>query len=215
MIFPAYNLPNSAIVLPTYACPIYKEQTNFRLNSTEWNMIRKLSYHDKKKPGLRAQVSKDPFLFKKKGFKRIKKFIDERAKIYKEDVLELSSDIYLTQSWAAKSIPGAAHFRHAHPNTLFSVVYYPQCEDKSATLQFSGNLNSMSRGFNFTYNVKRYNFFNADAYTVTVKTGTILIFPGWLPHYAAAQTEEKFIIGANYFIRGKLGTPNRVDYIEI
>ena len=126
MIFPAYNLPNSAIVLPTYACPIYKEQTNFRLNSTEWNMIRKLSYHDKKKPGLRAQVSKDPFLFKKKGFKRIKKFIDERAKIYKEDVLDLSSDIYLTQSWAAKSIPGAAHFRHAHPNTLFSVVYYPQ-----------------------------------------------------------------------------------------
>jgi len=215
MIFSPYTLPNSAIILPTYACPLYKEQTGFRLNTTEWNAVRKLSYRYEEKPALRAQISKDPFLFKKKVFKRIKKFIEERAQIYKQDVLELTSDTYLTQSWVAKSPAGAAHFKHAHPNTLFSMVYYAQCEDKDATLQFSGPLNCLSRGFNFTYNTGRFNFFNSDAYTLRVKTGTVLAFPGWLSHSANIQTSEKFIIGANFFIKGKLGAPDRVDYIEI
>jgi len=215
MIFPPYTLSESATVLPMYACPIYKEHTDFRLNTSEWDMIRKLPYRYEEKPALRAQISKDPFLFKKKGFKRIKKFMEERAKIYKDEVLELTTDIYLTQSWASRAPAGAAHFKHAHPNTLFSMVYYAQCEDKSATLQFSGPMNCMAQGFNFTYSVKRHNFFNSDAYTITVKTGTLIAFPGWLFHSANVQTEEKFIIGANFFIKGKLGAPDRVDYIEI
>ena len=50
MIFSPYTLPNSAMVLPTYACPLYKEQTGFRLNTTEWNAVRKLSYRYEEKP---------------------------------------------------------------------------------------------------------------------------------------------------------------------
>ena len=50
-----------------------------------------------------------------------------------------------------------------------------------------------------------------------MKTGDVVIFPGWILHGTTPNKSDmdRIVIGANYFINGTVGTEDGVDLIEI
>ena len=78
-------------------------------------------------------------------------------------------------------------------------------------------MSRIQEGYNFSYKILQNNIFNSRTYNASVKTGDIIIFPGWLEHQALPNEDDapRIIIGTNYFIKGSLGDYDNKDLITI
>jgi uncharacterized protein (TIGR02466 family) len=190
------------------AIPVFKESSNFLLTKKEMTSLLNLKYTSSEKGCL---LSVDSFIFKNKIFKRIKNFLNEKVNFYKEKILEINNEIYLTQSWSTISKQKNGHHDHIHPNTFLSAVFY--VKSKANNLKLDLTRSPLSQGFNFEYDVKKHNIYNSANWNLPVNTGDVVIFPGWLKHGSVnSSNEDKILIGSNYFIKGEFGNKNNTNY---
>ena len=194
------------------AIPIAYEKNVHRLNKKELNVIKKTKYR-KIERGVR--LSETITLLENKTLAPLKKFIIEKAEEYTRTVLEINDKIYLTQSWSTFNTTNVFHPPHDHPNTFISLVYYAQCED--GCLYFDLNTTSLKECFNFRYTINKCNIYNSQKWTLPVKTGDIVLFPGHIRHGSLPNKsrEPRIVIGANFFIKGTLGSEKDVSLITI
>ena len=192
---------NNAIIYPLFSSPVYREETEFRVNSTELKTLRSLSLVPSAARKNSVDISKDHEILKQKALKRIKNFIDEKAQYFFKKLLFLKNELVITQSWVSRGQTGGTHHRHRHPNALFSVVYYVDCP--SAQLRFSREDNFLDNSYLFSYDFEQYNFYTSRHWTVPVKTGDLFIFPGSLFHESSPNqhSTDKWVLGANYFFK--------------
>jgi uncharacterized protein (TIGR02466 family) len=108
-----------------------------------------------------------------------------------EGVLEFlrigSSDLHITGCWANVSAPGAAHRTHTHPNNFLSGVYYVHVPPHANTVNFHD-----PRGQTAIIRppVTELTAYNTDQVVLEIGTGTLLVFPAWLPHSVDANRSE-------------------------
>ena len=82
-------------------------------------------------------------------------------------------------------------------------------------LRFNYQQNFLTKGFNFEYNIKNYNIFNSQEVVYKPRTGDILMAPGYVTHKAKnLGTKDKYVIGANYFIRGDVGNYENITIVK-
>ena len=191
--------------------PIYKENVNLSLSKEELSLLKNLEFYNENG----FYITKDSNIFNNNKFDKIKKLMNKKANLYKDKILEIKNEIYLTQSWATINKKGSSHFMHKHPNTFISVVYYVSCKD--GVLFFDLHKSQLEEGFNFEYTIENFNVYNSTTWKVYVKTGDIVIFPGWIHHKSLINDYEtdKFLIGCNYFIKGELGSKRTYSQIKI
>ena len=194
------------------AIPIVCERNVYSLNKKELNVIKKIKYRPPKEG---HYLSETAFLLENKTLAPLKKFIIEKAEEYKRNVLEIKDQIYLTQSWSTINNTNASHQMHAHSNTFISLVYYAQC--KSGALCFDLSTTSIKECFNFRYTINRFNIYNSEKWNLPVETGDIVLFPGHIRHGSLPNrfSEPRIVIGANFFIKGTLGSEKEVSLITI
>jgi uncharacterized protein (TIGR02466 family) len=204
----------SSTVIPLKGIPIFHETSNFVLNEEEKNII----IHQEKFK-LDQEIYKSPhsslnlYLLNSPELKRIKSFFKETINKFKENVLEIKNELYMTNSWFTINDKQHFHHKHSHPNVFLSMIYYVQCE--SGNLEFYIK-SSLQEGFNFDYTVKNYNIFNCTKWTLKTKTNDIVIFPGWIDHKTTPNlsNEKRIALVANFFIRGKLGSLHEELYLK-
>tara|TARA_R110000823_G_C15709917_1_gene477440 strand:- start:68 stop:682 length:615 start_codon:yes stop_codon:yes gene_type:complete len=194
------------------AIPISYEKNVYHLNKKELNVIKKTKYRTSKKGHF---LSETISLLENKTLSPLKKFIIEKAQEYSRNVLEIKDQIYLTQSWSTLNPINASHPIHSHPNTFISLVYYAQCT--SGDLQFHLDTTSIRECFNFNYTINKFNIYNSQTWILPVKTGDIVLFPGHIHHNSLPNqsSESRIIVGANFFIKGTLGSKKTVSLITI
>ena len=194
------------------AIPIANEQNVYDLSKKELNVIKKTKYRPPKQG---HYLSETISLLENKTLVSLKKFIIEKAQEYAQNVLEIKDQIYLTQSWSTINPINASHPVHSHPNTLISLVYYAQCT--SGNLQFNLDTTSIRECFNFEYTINKFNIYNSQRWAIPVKTGDIVLFPGHIHHSSLPNQSSKprIIVGANFFIKGVLGTKETVNLLTI
>jgi|TARA_R110000803_G_scaffold201982_1_gene266928 uncharacterized protein (TIGR02466 family) len=194
------------------AIPISYEKNVYHLNKKELNVIKKTKYRTSKKGHF---LSETISLLENKTLSPLKKFIIEKAQEYSRNVLEIKDQIYLTQSWSTLNSINASHPIHSHPNTFISLVYYAQCT--SGDLQFHLDTTSIRECFNFNYTINKFNIYNSQTWILPVKTGDIVLFPGHIHHNSLPNqsSESRIIVGANFFIKGTLGSKKTVSLITI
>ena len=194
------------------AIPIAYERNVYFLNKKELNVIKKTKY----RPPAEGHYQSDTiYLLGNKTLAPLKKFITEKAEEYTRNVLEIKDQIYLTQSWSTINTTNAFHPVHSHPNTFISLVYYAQC--KSGALYFDLNTSSIKECFNFDYTIDKFNLYNSQTWDLPVKTGDIVLFPGHIRHGALPNesSESRITVGANFFIKGTLGSINAVNLLTV
>jgi uncharacterized protein (TIGR02466 family) len=204
----------NTIVTPLKGIPISFSNTNFTLTQEEKNIIyQQDNYMLGDGEHTAPSSSKDLYVLNKPGLNRIKYFFEDIIKDYKENVIEITDEIYMTNSWITFNNKKHFHHKHRHPNVFLSMIYYVASE--SGDLQFYFK-SSLQEGFYLDYTIKNYNIFNSTKWTFEVKTKDIIIFPGWVTHSTTSNLsdEKRIAIVANFFIRGKLGTAHEELYLK-
>ena len=194
------------------AIPVAYDRNVYHLNKKELNVVKKTKYRE---PQNGFYLSETSSLLENKTLASLKKFIIEKAEEYTRDVLEIKDKIYLTQSWSTINNTNAFHRTHDHPNTFISVVYYAQC--KEGTIRFHLYTNSLRECFNFRYTINKFNIYNSPDWALSVKTGDIVLFLGHIHHSSSPHRspEPRLIVGANFFLKGSLGSKKHVSLITL
>ena len=184
------------------AIPIAYDRSVYCLNKKELDVVKKTKY---RKSQNEFYLSETSSLLENKTLTLLKKFIIEKAEEYTRDVLEIKDKIYLTQSWSTLN----------NTNTFISIVYYAQC--KSGSLHFHVNASSIKECFNFQYTIDKFNIYNSQNWALSVKTGDIVLFPGHINHGSSPNKslEPRIIVGANFFLKGMLGSKKYVSLITL
>jgi len=203
-----------------YGCPILFFRNAFKLGPKDLDFIKNIEYqkfhkeNDVEYKDKLVQVSKsqnvlDDYI----PLLDVRNKINEYAGKYIDELICVDNEFDIVQSWVSKTEPGANHHHHHHKGALFSLVYYAQADNSKIT--FNSKENFLTRNFNFDYNITKYNTLNSDDAWYTTNTGDILIFPGYVMHSAENLDDKtKYILGANYFIRGDIGNYNNTTLVK-
>src|SRR6266853_5556350 len=97
-------------------------------------------------------------------------------------------EVSITGCWANVNAPGAEHRMHAHPNNFLSGVYYVQVQDGADTIHFH---DPRPQSAVIRPPVIELTAYNTDRVVVAVRTGTLVLFPAWLPHSVDANQSER------------------------
>ena len=201
-------------LIPFHGLPVYKVSSNFRLDQSEMDTIVKGEFRKAESKQGNA-ISKSAEVLEDERLLRVKTHILSVFNDYVVNHLQIQNQFYLTQSWTAINQKGDAHHLHIHPNCIFSCVYYVQAN--SGDFQIKMPLSRIQEGYNFSYNILKHNIFNTRIINLQVKTGDLVIFPGWCEHQALPNEDDapRIILGTNYFVTGTFGDYENKDQIHI
>jgi uncharacterized protein (TIGR02466 family) len=101
----------------------------------------------------------------------------------------------ITGCWATVLAKGAAHKVHSHPNNFLSGVYYVRTRPGTDTINFHDSRNQTGI---IRPPVVELTSENTDQVVVTVKNGTLLIFPAYLQHSVDANMSEEERISISF-----------------
>lgn len=196
------------------AQPIFKIENVYTPNLNEIKFLKFLSYH----AGIEPQgfhLSESVNILDNKELENIKNHIVKAFDVYKDNILEIENTFYISQSWSTINKKNSMHTKHNHPNTLFSCVFYVDVD--SSGINFFFDKSAIQQAFNFSYKIKKHNIHNSTSWSVPVNTGDMIIFPGDIQHssFINESDKERIIVGANFFIKGEIGTKENVDRMII
>jgi uncharacterized protein (TIGR02466 family) len=109
---------------------------------------------------------------------------------------------YITQSWLNFTSEKQWHHKHEHPNSFLSGVYYIDADAENDKITFFKN------GYKqLKLTPSEWNWWNADSWWFTVKTGSIVVFPSHLTHMVEqkAGNNVRCSLAFNTFLRGSVG----------
>ncbi|MBL4740630.1 MAG: 2OG-Fe(II) oxygenase family protein [Sneathiella sp.] len=101
----------------------------------------------------------------------------------------------ITGTWANMSPPGSLHKMHSHPNNFLSGVYYVKTHKGSDTINFH---DPRPQRDVIKPPVTGLTAENTDQVVITVKNGTILLFPSWLAHSVDANESDEIRISIGF-----------------
>lgn len=101
----------------------------------------------------------------------------------------------ITGLWANALGPGAAHPMHSHPNNFLSGVYYLQTQEGADSINFH---DPRPQTAVIRPPVTALMAYNTDQVVITVRDGTLLIFPAWLPHSVPANTSDRLRVSVSF-----------------
>jgi len=193
--------------------PILKISTGKFLNKKELDHIKKIPYVKHSESD--TMLSVDNSILNHKKLNRIKNIIWSEFCKYVDQVLEIEDDFYMSNSWCTLQEKRGSHPYHNHPGSMFSSAYYAQAHD--GFLFFSKPKSIIQSGFNFDYKIKNYNYFNSLTCKIPVTTGDLIIFPADISHESGEHKspETRIMLGASYFIKGKLGFKKKYNQMDI
>jgi len=197
--------------IPLFSTPFSFEKNVFTATEEEINYIKSLEY----KEGEEVKVSKNSFILADNKLFRIKQTILNKTYEYKNNILEINNDIILTQSWSTINYTNSKHHQHNHENTFISCVLYLKANKVKFILKREKSV--LQDGFNFSYLVNNHNIFNSSTWEIEVDSGDMIFFPGWIHHCSGKNIdkEEKILVGANFFLKGKIGEYLNTNLIYI
>ena len=195
--------PEIALIFPI---PIYT--VNYGNIDKELELVKQMSFTE-------AffnfnQSTKDSYILNKIEFGSLKKFLLDNLKIYAKTVLETSEELYITQSWANRTKKGMMHHEHIHPNSIVSGVLHLSEEEKLPPIQFSKNVfDSIQLKRN------KFNLFNSSNFSISIKSGRLILFPSNLRHSVSINTypKERYSLSFNTFAK-TLGTEEDLTFAK-
>ena len=113
--------------------------------------------------------------------------------------------VEITGCWATVLGKGAVHRAHSHPNNFLSGVYYVRTHPGADTISFHDPRNQTGI---IRPPVVELTGENTDLVVVSVKNGTLLIFPSYLQHSVATNMSEEERISISFNIMFSSFTEN-------
>ena len=128
-------------------------------------------------------------------FKDIKIWIEECARDYLDDVLQMEyEEFFLTESWLNISGKGGYQKIHNHSNSIISGTLYLKSEDKHPPLEFKKQKMEFEPFISLTEHYKKGNPNTASTLAFPCTQDTMLVFNSYLYHgHGESQVESERI----------------------
>ena len=135
----------------------------------------------------------------------IKAEIEKAVQHYMDKIVAAKPEVkaYITQSWLNFTSEKQWHHKHEHPNSFLSGVYYIDADEENDKITFFNG-----KGYKqLKLTPSEWNWWNAESWWFTVKTGDIVVFPSHLTHMVEqkAGNNVRCSLAFNTFLQGKLG----------
>ena len=188
--------------------PVYKTERELNISESESEEIKSIieeGVHDR----LGNLRSDNSYIFDNK-LKKIKEFCDQHIKIYAKEIIDPKKELnfYITQSWLNITKPGGSHFRHWHPNSIISGVFYVSTVEDDTICFFK------DRDLKVMQIESNVNAYNTHVWGVSVNNNTLVLFPSGLEHSVERNekaSSDRISISFNVFMKGTIGSENNLN----
>jgi len=145
----------------------------------------------------------------------LEKYADLSNVIYKEfdnyvsNVLKVDTsniNFYICRSWLVKHKIGDFGKSHAHVNSLVSGILYLKVDENSGNIIFEKTDYNIFPQFKF--DVKQWNRYNAETWSINPAVGDLLFFPSHLKHSVTENLsiEDRCVLVFDFYFKGSIGT---------
>ena len=117
------------------------------------------------------------------------------------DMCVAHKGMYISGCWANINPPGVGHTPHTHPNNYLACVYYVRAPEGADTINF---LDPRPQVGLIRPEIMGHNRINAEACSVRVSEGQLIMFPAWLRHSVNKNvgTEDRISLAFNLMFKG-------------
>jgi len=190
---------------PMFATPVYRTRRESGVDSSEKKEIEDI-IEEGMHPNNSNSFSKDSYIFNTRLY-NIKEFCEQQIAKYVKETINPSEelDFYITQSWINVTKPGEHHFRHSHPNSIISGVFYITTVEEDRLYFFDPYFRWKHM---FQIKAKDPTPFNSDTWVQHVKSRDLILFPSWLDHSVFKNkhaTKNRISLSFNTFVKGTIG----------
>ena len=149
-------------------------------------------------------------------FKDIRELIHTHALKYRNEIMLCENDLDWQSSWFTVNKKGDNHEFHKHRHTIFSVCYYPKVNSGDLLLEAPNGKNSFMKDYCFGFKYTDVNSYNCSIWEIPLVSGDIVIFPGYINHGSSENKsdEDRYMIGANFWLRGEMQFFDELDRIN-
>jgi len=162
------------------------------------------------------RITHDAFILEHPALQNIKNTCIKYFSKYIKEVLMITNDFVITNSWVIRCPKDSKHHLHTHPNSIFSAVYYIYADQKSSDMIFRYDT-TYDTNYKFTYNISKHNEYNSNQLNLSPTTGDFLIFPSYLEHTVTPNVSdnERVILSFNSFLTGSVGLSQEKTYLNL
>lgn len=192
-----------------FATPLFNTYLGRDITKSEIETVNNLEY----KQIECNSVSKNTHILEMNELKELKMFFQDALNFYVKEIIKAAEiEIYITQSWATKTVKNERHHKHDHPNSFLSGVFYVEIEEEDHIVFYRE-----SKAFLLYINPIEFNIFNAGSRKSNIKKGQLIIFPSNLEHAAPLKKENntRISISFNTFIKGAIGIESEASKLYL
>ena len=161
-------------------------------------------------------ISEDLYIFRHPQLQPISQAIADMLSQYARDVMGITQDLVVTQSWSLINPPGVGMHAHSHSNSLISgSFYYAPLPNPPSRVFFDRNTNYQR--IELITDANRRNLYNTNLNAITPKQGELLLFPSEINHMVEANTANvpRHAIAFNTFVKGTIGDYRDVSQLVV
>jgi uncharacterized protein (TIGR02466 family) len=191
--------------VPVFISSLPEEQ---QFTSEELGVLKSLKMN--KQPGIDGNyLSDDIHILKHNSLTRIENLCDLYVEHYVKNILGINDKFKMFKSWLSMNETGTKHDAHSHRNTMISCIMYfdeHMSQQPMAPINFGQTgLDSIFKTFQFDFQKEKTNQYNSNHAKVLPRTGTVIVFPGWIKHETeeAVSNVKRYCLGTNYFFNGE------------
>ena len=154
-------------------------------------------------------LSEDIHILKQYQLTRIENLCNQYVDHYVKDILSINANFRMFKSWLSMNERGTKHDAHSHRNTMLSCIMYfdeHMSSEPMAPINFGQTgLDDIFKTFQFHFDTINTNQYNSNHAKIVPKTGTVIVFPGWIKHETdeAQSNTKRYCLGTNYFFEGE------------
>lgn len=208
-----YHMPVTDYeVRPLFAEPYFRTSIGHAITDEQVEFIKNL----KMVPNQVNLISENLYLFEEPVMKSIKDAVQDALDIYAREVMGLTQQIYVTQSWSLVNPPGVGMHGHSHSNSLVSgSLYYCDLPEPPSRMIFERH-NSYQL-LELSPAADKNNVYNTIRNVVVPQKDDLVLFSSKLSHFVEPNQsdEPRYSIAFNTFIRGKLGSYRDVSELVL
>jgi uncharacterized protein (TIGR02466 family) len=193
---------NEPVIHGLFPTPVVFSTTGREFTEQELEFVKKSGETTYKNEGNTTSLNR--YVVEEPEMATIKSEIETAINHYMDKVIVAKPGVkaYITQSWLNFTNEKQWHHKHAHPNSFLSGVYYIDADAENDKIFF------FKDGYKqIKIPSAEWNLWNSESWWLTVKTGSIVIFPSHLTHMVEqkAGNNVRCSLAFNTFLKGTIG----------
>lgn len=197
---------------PLFAEPIFRANISAAISVDQVAFIKGL----KMVQNQTNLISENLYIFDEPQLASVKKAVQEALDYYAKEVMGITQELYVTQSWSLVNQPSVGMHGHSHSNSVVSgSLYYCDIPQPAPRMVFDRHRTYQQ--LQLLPEQDKRNLYNTKINAIEPEAGEIILFSSSLQHFVEANPakEDRYSIAFNTFLRGNLGNFRDVSELKL